>query len=183
MSHLSSDTADIIWNAYSKQTAVKTQPCQLILFFRNCQFSIGKGGEKFSMQLKPIMPLLRVKSVSAACLSNLIIFYPGGRQGELQWNLPIEEPRGTRLFDLLQAGSVYYSHYHVVCPTKVPKPLHRVIARVSSFNFRYFSISVTASSSCLSFLPRLPVTSILTFIFPSTTFLEGSSYTSCDQSS
>jgi len=141
-----------------------------------------------SMQLKPFRPLLRVKSVSAACPSNLIIFYPAGRQGELQWNLPIPEPRGTRLFDLLQAGSVYYSHYHVVCPKTVPKPLtkpvtHRMIASVSSFNFLYVFVFVNSSSSCLNFLPRLPVTTILTFFFPSTTFLEGSSYTRCDQSS
>jgi hypothetical protein len=102
-----------------------------------------KIGERYSMQLKPFRPLLRVKSVSAACPSNWSFFYPGGRQGELQWNLPIAEPRGTGLCDPLQAGFFYYSHYHAVCLTIVPQPLpkpliQRMRSSVSSFNLRYF---------------------------------------------
>jgi hypothetical protein len=47
----------------------------LILLFHNCHFITENGGGlRFSMQLKPFRPLLRVKSVSAACPSNLIVF-------------------------------------------------------------------------------------------------------------
>jgi len=106
------------------------------------------------MQQKPFRPLLRVKSVSAARFSNLIVLYPGGRQGELQWNLSIAEPRVTGLFDTLQTGSLHYIHCNAVCLTTVPQPLPKLVIQrarssVSSFNFRYFFVFVTSSSNCL----------------------------------
>jgi hypothetical protein len=47
--------------------------------------------------------------------------------------------------------------------------LHRVRSGASSFNFQYLVFSLRSSSSCLSLLPRLPVTSILACICPSVT--------------
>jgi len=62
----------------------------------------------------------------------------------------------------------------VVCLTTGPKPLpnralHIVRSRASSFNCEYPLLSLRSSSSFLRFLPRLPVTSIPPFIFPSIT--------------
>ena len=68
-----------------------------------------------------------------------------------------------------------YSFIHlVVCLTTGPKPLpnralHIVRSRASSFNCDYPLLSLRSSSSFLRFLPRLPVTSIPPFIFPSIT--------------
>jgi len=77
--------------------------------------------------------------------------------------------------------SNYYTHicYYIfihsaVCLTTGPKPLpnralHTVRSRASSFNSEYPLLSIRSSSSFLRFLPRLPVTSIPPFIFPSIT--------------
>ena len=61
-----------------------------------------------------------------------------------------------------------------VCLTTGPKPLpkpalHTVRSRASSFKWQYPLLSLRSSSSFLRLLPRLPVTSIPPFIFPSTT--------------
>ena len=61
----------------------------------------------------------------------------------------------------------------VVCLTTGPKPLpkravHIVRSRASSFKWEYPLLSLRSSSSFL-ILPRLPVTSIPPFIFPSIT--------------
>ena len=70
---------------------------------------------------------------------------------------------------------VWISYIHlVVCLTTGPKPLpiralHIVRSRGSSFNCEYPLLSLRSSSSFLRFLPRLPVTSIPPFIFPSIT--------------
>jgi len=54
----------------------------------------------------------------------------------------------------------------------------------TSLNFQYPLFSLRSYSSCLRFLPRLPVTSILPSNFPSLTcFIKISSYARCDQSS
>ena len=69
----------------------------------------------------------------------------------------------------------YHSFIHsVVCLTTGPKPLpkralHIVRSTASSFNWEYHLLSLRSSSSFLHLLPRLPVTSILPFIFPSIT--------------
>jgi hypothetical protein len=60
----------------------------------------------------------------------------------------------------------------VVCLTTGPKPLpkralHIVWSRGSSFKWEYPLLSLRSSSSFLHILPRLPVTSIPPFIFPS----------------
>ena len=62
----------------------------------------------------------------------------------------------------------------VVCLTTGPKllpkrALHIVRSRASSFKWEYPLLSLRSSCSFLHLLPRLPVTSILPFIFPSIT--------------
>ena len=62
----------------------------------------------------------------------------------------------------------------VVCLTTVPKPLPKqavriVWSRASSFKWEYPLLSLRSSSSFLRFLPHLPDTCILPFIFPSIT--------------
>ena len=64
--------------------------------------------------------------------------------------------------------------YSVVCLTTVPKPLpkrflHIVRSKASSFKWEYPLLSLRSSSSFLRLLPRLLVTSISPFIFPSIT--------------
>jgi hypothetical protein len=64
--------------------------------------------------------------------------------------------------------------YLAVCLTTGPKPLpkqalHIVRSRASSFRSGYPILSLRSSSSFLRLLPRLPVTYILPFIFPSIT--------------
>jgi hypothetical protein len=68
-----------------------------------------------------------------------------------------------------------YSFIHfVVCLMTGPQPLpnralHIVWSRASSFKCEYPLLSLRSSSSFVHFLPRLPVTSIPPFIFPSIT--------------
>jgi hypothetical protein len=62
-----------------------------------------------------------------------------------------------------------------VCLTTGPKPLpkpalHIVRSKVFSFKWEYPLLSLKPSSSFLRLLPRLPVTSIPSFIFPSITY-------------
>ena len=62
----------------------------------------------------------------------------------------------------------------VACLTTGPKPLpkravHTVLSRASSVKWEYPLLSLSSSSSFRRLLPRLPVTSIPTFIFPSIT--------------
>jgi len=72
---------------------------------------------------------------------------------------------------------LYYCHrlsnqfiHLVVCFTTGPKrALHIVRSRTSSFKWDYPLLSLKSSSSFLRLLPRLPVTSIPPFIFPSIT--------------
>jgi hypothetical protein len=64
--------------------------------------------------------------------------------------------------------------HSVVCLTTGPKPLpkpalHIVRSRASSFKWEYHLLSLGTSSSFLHLLPRLPVSSIPPFIFPSIT--------------
>ena len=72
-------------------------------------------------------------------------------------------------------SNVSYLFIHsAVCLTTGPKPLpnralHTVRSRASSFNCEYPLLSLRSSSSFLRFLPRLPLTSIPPFIFPSIT--------------
>ena len=62
----------------------------------------------------------------------------------------------------------------VICQTTSPKPLpkrflHTVRSRASSFNWQYPLLILRSSSSFLRLLPRLLVTCICPFIFPSIT--------------
>ena len=68
----------------------------------------------------------------------------------------------------------HHSSSSVICQTTGPKPLpkrfhHTVRSRASSFNWQYPLLSLRSSSSFLRLLPRLLVTSICPFIFPSIT--------------
>ena len=67
-----------------------------------------------------------------------------------------------------------YYYYSVFCLTTGPKPppkrfLHIVRSKASSFKWEYPPLSLRSSSSFLRLLPRLHVTSISPFIFPSIT--------------
>ena len=67
-----------------------------------------------------------------------------------------------------------YYYYSVVCLTTGPKPLpkrflHIVRSKASSFKWEYSLLALRSSSSFLRLLPRLLVTSISPFIFPSIT--------------
>ena len=68
-----------------------------------------------------------------------------------------------------------HSSIHLaVCLTTGPKPLpkrtlHIARSRASSFKWEYPLLPLRSSSSFLRLLPRLPVTSIPPFIFPSIT--------------
>ena len=68
----------------------------------------------------------------------------------------------------------YSSSSSVICQMTGPKPLpkrflHIVRSRASSFNWQYPLLSLRSSSSFSCLLPRLLVTSICPFIFPSIT--------------
>ena len=75
---------------------------------------------------------------------------------------------------LITSSSCDYYYYSVVCLTTGPKPLpkrslHIVRSKASPFKWEYSLLSLRSSSSFLRLLPRLLVTSISPFIFPSIT--------------
>ena len=78
----------------------------------------------------------------------------------------------SRLFGKSSIPHCYY--YSAVCLTTGPKPppkrfLHIVRSKASSFKWKYPLLSLRSSSIFLRLLPRLLVTSISPFIFPSIT--------------
>ena len=77
---------------------------------------------------------------------------------------------------ILRAGGLptWWWSSSVICQTTGPKSLpkrflHIVRSRASSFNWEYPLLSLRLSSNFLRLLPRLLVTSICPFIFPSIT--------------
>ena len=77
-------------------------------------------------------------------------------------------------YTLYSELSESHSFHFIVRLTAGPKPLpkralHIVRSRASFFNWEYPLLSLRSSSSFLRLLPRLPVTSIPPFIFPSIT--------------
>jgi len=86
----------------------------------------------------------------------------------------LETSRGAKNSQRV-AWYVQLSFIHsVFCLTTGPKPppkrcLHIVRSRASSFKWEYLLLSLRSSSSFLRLLPRLLVTSISPFIFPSIT--------------
>ena len=92
-----------------------------------------------------------------------------------QWN----NKKITRIVHLvchLHIATWYTVHHHhpAVCLTTGPKPLpkrflHIVRSKASSFKWEYPLLSLRSSSSFLRLFPRLLVTSISPFIFPSIT--------------
>ena len=86
--------------------------------------------------------------------------------------------RSCRIYwNVFCMGSFYYYYYYYypeVCLTTSPKPLpkrflHIVRSKASSFKWEYPLLSLRSSSSFLRLLPRLLVTFISPFIFPSIT--------------
>ena len=78
------------------------------------------------------------------------------------------------LFVIIFVVTSSSSSSSVICQTTGPKPLpkrflHIVRSRASSFNLQYPLLSLRSSSSFLRLLPRLLVTFICPFIFPSIT--------------
>jgi len=95
------------------------------------------------------------------------------------WNLLVNE----RVIEVPLRHAIYmsyrnipqYSFIHlVVCLTTAPKPipiraLHIVRSRASYFKWEYPLLSLRSSNIFQRLIPRLPVTSIPPFIFPSIT--------------
>jgi hypothetical protein len=75
----------------------------------------------------------------------------------------------------INIAATWSIHHHlIVCLTTGPKPLpkparHKLRFRASSFKWQYPLLSLRSSSSFLRLLPRLSVTSIPPFMFPSIT--------------
>ena len=81
---------------------------------------------------------------------------------------------GVKLGNVKMLSLLYSFIHSVFCLTTGPKPplkrfLHIVRSRASSFKWEYPLLSLTSSSSFVRLLPRLLVTSIYPFIFPSIT--------------
>ena len=68
-----------------------------------------------------------------------------------------------------------------IASTKVMYP--EVLPRASYFKFRYHLLSSKSYCSCLHFVPRLLVSYVLYFIFPTITYFLKQSHARCDQSS
>ena len=86
----------------------------------------------------------------------------------------------------LQVGLLLGYQHHLFYLTTGQQPLlmrdlHRERSSASSFNFQYSLFSLRSSSTCLRLLPRLSVTSPLSF--HQQRVLEAGSYVICDQSS
>ena len=66
---------------------------------------------------------------------------------------------------------IHSSEVCLTCPQPLPKRvLYQVRSSASFFlSFQYPLVSLRTSSSCLHLIPRLPVASVLTSIFPSIT--------------
>jgi len=64
-----------------------------------------------------------------------------------------------------------WSHWNLHHTSSVLRRVHSLFHRVqfsaSSFNFHYRPVSLPSFTSCLRLFPRVPVTSILPYIFPS----------------
>jgi len=93
-------------------------------------------------------------------------------------------PNAIGAMESVQETRLHALIHLVVCLTSGPKPLpnralHIVRSRASSFKCEYPLLFLRSSSSFLRLLPRLPVTSIPSFIFPSITRFRRQ----CDQSS
>jgi hypothetical protein len=93
-----------------------------------------------------------------------------------QGRVPSRNHKALFLGNILGLQTFYCSCNHlVVCLTTGPKPLpkravHTVRSRASFFGYEYPLFSLRSSRSFLRLLPRLPVTSIPPFIFPSITY-------------
>jgi hypothetical protein len=101
--------------------------------------------------------------------------YTLGYEGQINFNYPT--------IKLLLEKFVHLAVCLTTGSKSLPKrALHIVRSKASSFRWEYPLLSLGSSSSFLRLLPRLPVTPIHHFIFPSITVVEGSFYAICDQS-
>ena len=90
-------------------------------------------------------------------------------------SLQHQQLREQRIFKQPRISALWLHSFHsLLCLTTGPKPplkrfLHIVRSRASSFNWEYPLLSLRSSSNFIRLLPRLLVTSISPFIFPSIT--------------
>ena len=94
----------------------------------------------------------------------------------LTFNEPASTVQWTHSVSVTQTSHLMQSSSSssVICQTTGPKPLpkrflHILRSRAPSFNWQYPLLSLRSASSFLRLLPRLLVTSISPFIFPSIT--------------
>jgi hypothetical protein len=75
---------------------------------------------------------------------------------------------GKKKLSFLHPALTHWKTHSIICRRKGPKRvLHTVRNSVSSFNFHYPGTSWRSSRSSLRLLPRLPLTSVFLFFFPS----------------
>ena len=139
---------------------------QLSYFSRNRRFNIfSEYNQQDATFLNLVIPVRRSTCFRRFCR-------PSSRAQNCIYGV-------RHLPDAIYAGLLYLylsssSSSSVICQTTGPKPLpkrflHIVRSRASSFNWQYPLLSVRSSSSFIRILPRLLVTSICPFIFPSIT--------------
>ena len=120
---------------------------------KSALFRLNPSTCTWSFQTIDLLLCILIYDYLLDCLYSLYILVPGGIH--------------QRIY------SAYFIHL-VVCLTTGPKPLpkralHLVRSRASSFKWEYPVLSLRSPSSFLCLFPRLPVTSIPPFIFPSIT--------------
>ena len=104
-----------------------------------------------------------------------VIAHPPEDWWTLEWQWGTTEVLGGKPIQLpFSSSSSSSSSSSLICQTTGPKPLpkrflHIVRSRASSFNWQYPLLSLRLCNSFLRLLPRLLVTSICPFLFPSIT--------------
>ena len=96
------------------------------------------------------------------------------KRWDASWYRWLSTVRGGGIFDIVLGLLFQYSFHSVFCLTRGPTPppkrfLNIVRSRAFSFKWGYPLLSLRSSSSIVRLLPRLLVTSISPFIFPSVT--------------
>jgi hypothetical protein len=167
------------------------------VFLRNGRVHLNRQGRQFSRLLAADVGLSAVVMLDTPCsevvwrvlathsIRQFPLNFPSRAspcaitfQLESTSNAPLRELKIPKLFIVLIISyccKIIYIFIHlVVCLATSPKPLpkralHIVQSRASCFKWQYPLLSLKSSSSCLRLLPRIHVTSIPPFIFPSIT--------------